>query len=141
MEVKVNIHTDEAKKAMAEAMTRALEAVGLAAEGDAKMELESSPRRVDTGRLRNSITHQVGDDESGKYVAIGTNVDYAIYVHEGTGIYAAEGNGRKTPWFYTDDNGETHFTRGMKPNRFLRNAVEKNLSKYQQLIEQELRKE
>lgn len=139
-DIKIEVHTDEVKNAMAEAMTRALEAAGLEAEGDAKIELESDPRRVDTGRLRNSITHQVGDDEEGKAAYIGTNVEYALWVHEGTGIYAAEGGGRQTPWVYEDEKGQTHFTRGMKPNRFLRNAIEKNGEKYKNIIESELKK-
>lgn len=55
----------------------ALEEIGLVAEGAAK---RLCP--VDTGRLRNSITHAlIGDEDA---VAIGTNVEYAIYVHEGT---------------------------------------------------------
>lgn len=37
----------------------ALEVCGLKAEGNAKLELERSPRRVDTGLLRNSITHGI----------------------------------------------------------------------------------
>ena len=40
----------------------ALEAVGLQAEGDAKLELENSPRRIDTGLLRNSITFAVSGE-------------------------------------------------------------------------------
>ena len=39
----------------------ALEACGLQAEGYAALELENSPRRVDTGLLRNSITHAIGE--------------------------------------------------------------------------------
>jgi HK97 gp10 family phage protein len=54
----------------------ALEEIGLVAEGAAK---RLCP--VDTGRLRNSITHALRGDDS---VAICTNVEYAIYVHEGT---------------------------------------------------------
>ena len=55
----------------------ALEEVGLVAEGYAK---RACP--VDTGRLRNSITHIV--DEDGKCAVIGTNVEYASYVELGT---------------------------------------------------------
>lgn len=57
-------------------ITKALEEIGLVAEGAAK---RLCP--VDTGRLRNSITHALMGNDS---VAIGTNVEYAIYVHEGT---------------------------------------------------------
>lgn len=57
-------------------IAKALEEIGLVAEGAAK---RLCP--VDTGRLRNSITHALMGEDS---VAIGTNVEYAPYVHEGT---------------------------------------------------------
>ena len=59
------------------ALVAALEEVGLVAEGYAK---RACP--VDTGRLRNSITHIV--DERTRHVVIGTNVEYAPYVELGT---------------------------------------------------------
>lgn len=59
------------------ALVAALEEVGLVAEGYAK---RACP--VDTGRLRNSITHIV--DEGTRHVIIGTNVEYATYVELGT---------------------------------------------------------
>lgn len=59
------------------ALVAALEEVGLVAEGYAK---RACP--VDTGRLRNSITHIV--DEGTRHVIIGTNVEYAAYVELGT---------------------------------------------------------
>lgn len=55
------------------ALVAALEEIGLVAEGYAK---RACP--VDTGRLRNSITHIV--NEGGKCAIIGTNVEYAPYV-------------------------------------------------------------
>ena len=59
------------------ALVTALEEVGLVAEGYAK---RACP--VDTGRLRNSITHVTRPDE--KAVYIGTNVEYAPHVEYGT---------------------------------------------------------
>ena len=59
------------------ALVAALEEIGLVAEGYAK---RACP--VDTGRLRNSITHIV--DEGTRHVVIGTNVEYAPYVELGT---------------------------------------------------------
>lgn len=140
-DVKIEMHVDEYKKAMTEQVLAALEAVGLEAEGDAKLELEHDPRRIDTGRLRNSITHVVGEDEGGHAAYIGTNVEYAIWVHEGTGKYAAEGGGRSTPWAYEGEDGEIHFTHGIKPNRFLRNAIEKNRDKYMGIIDEQMKKD
>ncbi len=47
----------------------------------------SGPKRVDTGRLRASIAVELRRGPKGLAVRVGTNVTYAIYVHEGTGIY------------------------------------------------------
>lgn len=57
------------------ALVAALEEIGLVAEGYAK---RACP--VDTGRLRNSVTHLL----KGYDCFIGTNVKYAPYVEEGT---------------------------------------------------------
>ena len=76
---------------------------------------------VDTGDLRNSITHEV-DDGVG---IVGTNKEYAPYVEYGTGIFAVEGNGRDTPWSYQDDEGNWHTTIGQKPQPFLKTALDK----------------
>lgn len=56
----------------------ALEAVGAVVEREAVLKIEEMGA-VDTGRLRSSIAHRVEDDT----VVVGTNVEYAIYVHEG----------------------------------------------------------
>lgn len=97
-DVRIEDHSDEYLNAVSSALDRALEAIGIHIEGEAKEELENTPRRIDTGNLRNSITHQVETSESCVYV--GTNVEYAIYVHEGTSR--------------------------MEANRFLKNAVDRN---------------
>lgn len=46
---------------------------------------------VDTGRLRASITADVVPRDDTVVARIGTNVNYAIYVHEGTGIFGPTG--------------------------------------------------
>lgn len=68
-------NSEEVKSLMAGALARALEKIGLVAEGYAK---RLCP--VDTGRLRNSITHT----DDGEFEYIGTNVEYAPYVELGT---------------------------------------------------------
>jgi HK97 gp10 family phage protein len=51
----------------------------------AKAETASKARcPVDTGRLRGSINWRIEMDGQGLVAIIGTNVEYAIYVHEGT---------------------------------------------------------
>jgi phage gpG-like protein len=67
-------NTKEVLSAMEKAIERGLEAIGLMAEGHAK---KNTP--VDTGRLRNSISHAVED----KAAYIGSNVEYAPYVELG----------------------------------------------------------
>lgn len=83
MEVKIIDNSGEFKDAMKEDIVRALEICGLVAEGYAK---RLAP--VDTGRLRNSITHTVVDSEQAAY--IGTNVEYAAYVELGTSRQPAQ---------------------------------------------------
>jgi HK97 gp10 family phage protein len=39
---------------------------------------------VDTGRLRGSITNQLGRDGEGLFALVGSDVDYAIFVELGT---------------------------------------------------------
>ena len=68
-------NTDEVLSALERAKKRGLEAIGLAAEGHAK-KYETA---VDTGRLRNSISHATDDEAA----YIGTNVEYAPYIELG----------------------------------------------------------
>lgn len=39
---------------------------------------------VDTGRLRSSITNEIGQDGEGLVAVVGTNVEYAPYIELGT---------------------------------------------------------
>lgn len=116
--------------AMQQAVERGLETCGLVAEGYAK---KLAP--VDTGNLRNSISHRVDPEEPAVY--IGSNTSYAPYVELATGIYA-EG-GRDTPWVYQDEKGNWHWTRGNKAQPFLKPAVADHAKQYRQIIEQELK--
>ena len=75
-------NSDEVLMELAYACMRALERCGMQAEGYAK---DLAP--VDTGNLRNSITHEV----DGNTVYIGTAVEYAPYVELGTAGRLNEG--------------------------------------------------
>lgn len=97
-------HTDEVIAEIDVAIARALEAIGIEAESDAA---DLCP--VDTGRLRNSITHTI--DADGKAAVVGTNVEYALYVHNGT----SRNRGKGQP--------------------FLTDAVTQNAGKYRQIFE------
>ena len=123
-------------KATAEQKMRALEAVGIQAEGDVKDEI-TDLGAVDTGRLRGSIAHQVDGDS----VEVGTSVDYAVYVHEGTGKYAIGGGTPKERWVYRDPmTGEFRMGFPQKPRRFIKNAMDRFAKDYIEIIKEYLRK-
>lgn len=142
--VKVD-NTPQAKAEMKKKIRVALNAAGIQAASAAREEIQKSPKRIDTGLLRNSITYAMDGEsaaigsykadrasqytgkipEPGTYtgkaekepegkdaVYVGTNVDYAIYVHEGTDRMAA--------------------------NRFIKNAVENNSAELIEIIKSHL---
>ena len=104
-----NDHTAEAIAAMKQQALLALEAIGQEAEGYAK---EECP--VDTGNLRNSIAHEVIDQEPAVY--IGTNVEYAPYVEYRDKASHTTGNAH-----------------------FLRNSVTNHVDHYKQILEAALK--
>jgi hypothetical protein len=135
IDVKITDFSSEVLSAMKDQAEKGLEEIGIVAEGYAAAALESDPRRIDTGLLRNSITHAMAgeapakstyssDDgtKSGSYsgtapgsglsVYIGTNVDYAGYVHDGT--------------------------KKMAPNRFLAAAANGHNETYKQIMKRAL---
>lgn len=92
------------------AVLKAATIISQYAADDCANELENPPRRVDTGRLKNSIKGEVENNDT---VVVGTNVEYALYVHEGT--------------------------RRMAANRFLRNGITNNIDEYKEILEKCLR--
>lgn len=61
-------------------------------------ELESaaaSGSPVDNGQLKNSWDHVISENE----VTIGSPLENAVWNEFGTGIHAANGDGRKTSWY------------------------------------------
>lgn len=104
--LEIQDHTDKVIEALGTAIARGLEAVGIEAESDA-----AAICPVDTGRLRNSITHTIDGD--GKSVIIGTNIEYAINVHEGV--------------------------HGRKGQPFLRDAIIQNADRYRRILEASLK--
>lgn len=125
----------------------ALEEVGQRAERHAKRkcpvgtpESTGIMHYVSNG-LRQSITHKVVAGE----VYIGTNLKspdgapYPLYVELGTGIYATDGKGRKSPWTWYDKNGKAHFTHGMKPVHYLRDSVSDHKEEYRRVFLKYLR--
>lgn len=132
MNIEIHDNSKDVSAAIQAALVRGLEKCGLVAEGYAK---KLCP--VDTGNLRNSITHVVDKEEPAVY--IGTNSEYGPYVELGTGIYAEGGGGRPTPWVYKDAKGNWHYTRGNKAQPFLKPAAADHAIQYRKILEDELK--
>jgi len=93
----------------------------------------------DTGKLAVFIDYEMTENsDSQTVVKVGptNNITYAKYVEHGTGIYAEEGNGRKTAWVYFSEK-LNRFVRtvGSRPQPFLYPALQKNLKKISTLLE------
>lgn len=130
MDIKFESHRIEVEEAMRDAVEAALEAIGIQCESHAKANITESGR-VDTGAMRNSVSHQVVPSENAVY--IGSNLEYALFNEVGTGVFAEGGGGRKDPWVYVDDKGVGHRTVGMKPIHFLKRAVSEHEGEYKEI--------
>ena len=118
IEISLTDNSDLIKDALEDQVEQALTAVGITAENNAKREItravydtpESKSGYVRTGRLRNSLTHEVSMNE--KAVYIGSAVEYASYVEGGTSK--------------------------MPARPYLRPAIVNNVDEYKNLIKQAL---
>lgn len=113
-----------------------LEEVGIRIEGYAAANApvgsteSTNVQNYNGGTLRQSITHKVIEYT----VYVGSNLDYAKYVENGTGVYADDGKGRKSPWVWKDKNGDYHWTRGIKPQHFLLKALTEHDDEYAEVF-------
>lgn len=116
----------------------------------AKTLLGSRPKRIDTGRLRSSIETTAIRWRGANGARVGTNVKYAWFVHEGTGLHGPKaqviraGPGKVFAWLpqgaraaHLKATGKKRLSkkarrsitvfsktnRGMISNPFLRNAI------------------
>jgi len=102
MGIQINSHRIEVEEGVDEAIRRSLIMIGMKAEDYAKQ----YEYRVDTGRLRNSITSEVNKDAQEVY--IGTTVEYAPYIEFGA--------------------------RGLEPVNFLRKSGENHMDEYRNIV-------
>lgn len=90
--------------------------------------------RVRGGDTKRSFKHYVDDGELKS--TIGSAMENAIWEEFGTGIYAENGNGRKTPWVYYDAAaGHCYTTRGKKGHRPFQHAYDSKQSAIIRLAE------
>lgn len=101
MTIKLESHAGEVFANLKQKEQKALTMIGLVAERYAS-DYESA---VDTGNLRRSIDFSVGD----RQVAVGTNVEYAVYIEFGH-----------------------HSFKGL---HFLKKSIENHLGEYKDLLE------
>lgn len=125
LRIEITDNTPLVRQEFRAACLRALEECGLVGEGYAK---RMCP--VDTGNLRNSITHAVDAAEMAAY--IGSANSYAAYVELGTGIYYP--GGRQDPWVYQDSHGNWHMTHGQRAQSYLKPAVADHVPQYKSII-------
>lgn len=103
---------------------------GKKVEARAKLNLQRHPKRVNTGLLRSSINTQLIALGGKPAVRVGTNVFYAVFVHDGTGIYGPKGTyiypktAKVLAW--KGKGGKKMYAyrvKGMEPNHFLADAM------------------
>lgn len=125
--VDITDNSAEVRAALEQAKARALEIIGGKIESYAKGLVP-----VDTGALRNSITHAVDGDT----VLAGSAILYAPYVELGTG------KDYSPPPQWMENNaprGAGIISRSVKPRPYLRPAVENHIDEYKNVMETELR--
>lgn len=129
MGVKFTDNSSQIKMVLERATVAGLEAAAAEIQSQAA---KNTP--VDTGQLKGAWGHIVDDDR--KEATIGNTLENAIWTEFGTGEYAYNGNGRKTPWSYKDAKGNWHTTMGKKPIRMLHNAFVTKKNTVIRIIEQ-----
>ena len=122
---------DEADKLVLDILVQNMELTldHVAEKAKEKVGVGTGALRADTRSLGVEI---VGDEVHG---AVGNSLEHAIYHHQGTGIYAVNGDGRKTPWSYDDPKtGEKIWTKGSKPNPYLKDTIEQEQSAISKML-------
>jgi HK97 gp10 family phage protein len=87
-----------------------------------------------TGELRRSITSKVETNGNDVIGIVFTPLEYAPYVEFGTGLFAENGGRMDVPWNYQDDKGEWHSTSGMKPQPYMRPALNENREQIKRIL-------
>lgn len=130
-------NSDKVMKNIRDVSEKAILEACLLIEGQAKMLAPVGANG--SGELRDKINHDVRH-ENGKIIGeVGSPLMYAIYVEFGTGEFAENGQGRKGGWIYKTPDGKFHFTRGMKPQSFLRPAFRENKENIKKIVSRDLK--
>ena len=133
---KLEDYSKERSADLERAAIKALTKVGLIVESSAK-----SKARFDTGQLRDGINSKVIPKGTETVAIVGSNDDHLPHNEWGTGEFAENGLGRKGGWFYVDEAGKGHFTRGMTPQPMIRPAFRENLDVAKKIIAKTFKEE
>lgn len=139
--------TDNSQKAIEAkdaAILKYLEEAGLHLEGQAAKALEMDPRRVDTGLLRNSITHALDGEGAAISTYSADKPDKSGVVKTGSYSGATPKEPKGSAAVYVGSNVEYgayvhEGTSKMAPNRFIRNAFEANKGQLKDKLEEALK--
>ena len=136
--VQVIDNSAEVLSELSRTKARALETIGLKAEGYAKRlcpvgTVESTGKKgYRGGTLRNSITHTVDGD----VLSVGSNIQYAAFVELGTGPHFEPPPDWET---FTSKRGSGVGRAYVKPRRYLQPAIEEHAGEYKTIAENELK--
>ena len=121
------------KVAQAENLVNAMGKACALVEGEAK---RKAPK--DTGELRRSIESKVENNGEGVQGVIFSPLEYAPYIEYGTGLFAEKGGRADIPWFYVDDDGKGHLTKGIHPHPYMRPALNEQKNKIKDILKEGL---
>lgn len=121
------------KVAQAENLINAMGKACALVEGEAK---RKAPK--DTGELRRSIESKVENNGEGVQGIIFSPLEYAPYIEYGTGLFAEKGGRADVPWFYVDDDGKGHLTKGIHPHPYMRPALNEQKNKIKDILKEGL---
>ena len=127
LESKVEWYGNDKKKDMNLATIKALTRSSDLVQTDAKLKVP-----VDNGDLRSSIVTAVNEGKLDAVVS--TNKEYAPYIEFGTGRFAEDGTGRKTPWTYFSEKYGWVTTSGHKAQPYMRPALNDNIDKIKKIF-------
>lgn len=127
------IFEDVGKIADEERIEQALKTACALVEGSAKTKAPKGR----TGELARSITSKV----EGNTGIVFTPLEYAPYVEFGTGLFAEVQGRADVPWCYKDEQGNWHSTSGMKPQPYMRPALNENREEILRILKEAVKPE
>lgn len=139
----IEFNTEEFLKSVEEALEeeKKVLAINMQKATTETLALAREKAPFDTGHMEEDSNTQVVIEDNFITGWIGFFAYYAIYVHQGTGLFALHGDGRQTPWWWrgTTEKWEGwHFTHGQKPKQFLLDALIENSTKIPEMLGENL---